>query len=435
MQKLKRALGLFEVSVYGIGLILGAGIYALIGEAAGVAGNSLWMSFVFAAIIASFTGLSYAELSSLFPKSAAEYVYVEKAFKRRSLSFVIGWMTIFTGLFSSATVALGFGGYFSSLMSSLSNVPILFGAVLLIILMSLLNFYGIEQSSKANILFTAIEAFGLFFIIFLGLGHLGSVNYLDMPFGFSGIFTAAALIFFAYLGFEDIANIAEETKNPRKTLPKAMIISIFATTLIYILVSLSVVSILPWNELAQSSAPLADVASRALPGSSNFLSAVALFATANTVLIMLIVTARMLYGMANDGALPKILSKVHRKRRTPWISVAITMVFVLFFTIAVGNIRSVAEIANFGVLLVFVTVNTCLIYFRYSEPTLKREFKVPINIGKFPVLPLLGIIFSLFLMSHFKLITIVSGICFVMLGFVVFKLLEHFRASRVERQE
>ena len=337
-------------------------------------------------------------------------------------------MTIFTGIFSSATVALGFGGYLSSLLSGFLVIPIILGAIIAILGASFFNFYGIKESSKANIIFTLIEASGLFIIIILGIKYLGSVNYLEMPLGFSGVFTAAALIFFAYLGFEDIANIAEETKDPRKNIPMAMIISIVVTTLIYILVSLSVVSILPWNELAKSSAPLATVSSKALSGSSSLLSLIALFATGNTILIMLIVTSRMMYGMSRDGALPRILSKVHKKRRTPWVSVIITMLLVLIFTIAIGNLRSVAEIANFGVLLVFVTVNSSLIYLRYREPGMKRSFKVPINVGKFPVLPFLGIIFSLLLMSHFSIFTILFGLCVFFLGFLTFLIARNVHA-------
>jgi len=427
MPELKRALGLFETSVYGIGLILGAGIYALVGKAAGIAGNSLWLSFVFAAFIAALTALSYCELSALFPKAGAEYVYVQNSFRRDWLSFVVGWLFIFTVVFGAATVALGFGGYFSALLSPVIKIPVVIGGLILVVGMSFVNLYGIEQSSKLNIIFTALEMFGLLFIIALGIGHFGSVNYFEPPpGGFGAIFTAAALIFFAYVGFEDIANVAEETKKPEKTLPKAIVISVVVTTIIYILVSISAISILDWKTLGQSDAPLAEVAESALPGSSSLLSTIALFSTGNTVLILLIALSRMLYGMANAGALPKFLSKVSAKRKTPWIAGMLSMFTVLIFVL-IGDIRKVAEVSNFTILAVFISVNASLIYLRYSKPYLPRPFKVPLNLGKFPILPFFGIIFSLFLMSHFTTTTIISGTIILFMGFVLYKMLKHLQ--------
>ena len=151
MPKLKKTLTLFEASVYGIGLILGAGIYVLIGDAAAISGNSLWISFLFTSIIASFTGLSYAELASMFPKAAAEYVYVKNAFSGRYLPLVIGFLTIFVGLFSAATVALGFAGYLHDLIFGMVDLPLILLAVLIVITLSLLNFYGVKAVSYTHL--------------------------------------------------------------------------------------------------------------------------------------------------------------------------------------------------------------------------------------------------------------------------------------------
>lgn len=215
MNTLKRELSLTEVTLYGVGIILGAGIYALIGEGAGLTGNSLWLSFVIGAVIASLTGLSYAELASLYPKAAAEYVYVRESFGSKLLAFLIGWLILFTGITTVATVSLGFAGYFNGLF----GIPMLLVAIVLIVLLSYLNYLGIKQSSRINILFTLIEISGLILIItlaFLNFDTLRSVDYLAMPNGLEGLLAASALVFFAYIGFEDIANIAEETKNPQK---------------------------------------------------------------------------------------------------------------------------------------------------------------------------------------------------------------------------
>ncbi len=419
MPKLRRALGLFETSIYGIGVILGAGIYVLIGEAAAITGNSLWVSFLLTALIASFTGFSYAELSSMYPKAAAEYVYAKNAFKNRSFPFVLGWLIIFTGILSGSTVALGFGGYLHSFLSGFIIVPVIPLALALVFFLSLLNFYGIKESARFNVILTLIETLGLIFIIFLGLGYIGSVDYTEMPAGMGGVFSAAALIFFAYLGFEEMANIAEEAKNARKTVPLAILISLVVTTILYILVSISAVSILPWQELGQSVAPLADVAEAAMPGSSPLLYFIALFATLNTVLIILVVTSRMFYGMGKDTRMLRSLSIVHKKRRTPWISVFVTMIFVMVFTL-IGDIGVVALIADLGSFMIFLLVNVSLIVLRYRKPYTKRPFKVPLNIGKFPVLPFLGIISCMFMMFHFDCFTILFTVSILAAGFVTF---------------
>ncbi len=422
MPKLKRTLGLFESSVYGIGLILGAGIYVLIGKSAAITGNSLWFSFLLTAIIASFTGLSYAELSSMFPKSAAAYFYVKNAFKENYLPFVVSWLIIFTQVFTGSAVALGFSEYFQGFVGIES--PILW-AILLIVGLSLLNFYGIKESAKLNVIFTLIEALGLVFIIYLGLGYIGSVNYFEMPNGIGGVFTGAGLIFFAYLGFQEIANITEETKDATKNIPIAIIISIIVTTVLYVLVAISVVSIVPWQTLGEAEAPLTFVAESAMPNSSLLLTIIALFATLNTVLITLIVASRMIYGVSRDTKIFKTLSKVHKKRRTPWVAVLVTMFLVSGFTL-LGEIKLVALIADVGSFMIFMVVNISLIVLRYKKPNLKRPFKVPLSIGRMPIIPLLGLVSCFLMILHFEFYIILSGILIVGTGFLVFYLKDKF---------
>jgi len=350
--ELKRRISLFGVTLYGIGNILGAGIYALIGEVVGHTGNISWLVFIIASVIGALTGLSYAELSAMYPKSAAEFVYTEEAFKIRLLSFLLGWIIIFSGIFSAATVALGFASYLAALIGISPIFLVVTFAVLLIVILSLINFVGIRASTWTNILFTLIEASGLILIIIIGIPYLGSVNYFVLPIGssFGSIFSAVALIFFAYIGFEDIANVAEEVKKPARNLPRAIIYSIIVTTVLYCLTAISVVSILPYDEIANSQAPLSSVVSAVLgPIGGILMSFIALFATANTVLIMMIVTSRMMYGMARDKALPEGLSKVSTKFKTPALAVLATMILTiiplgLYF---IGDISTVAEATVF----------------------------------------------------------------------------------------
>ena len=414
MIELKRHMGLFHTTMYGIGLILGAGIYVLIGEAAGIAGNAVWLSFIFGVIAAVFAGLSYAELASMYPKAAAEYVFVKNAFRSNFLAFIIGWLTLFTSIIAATTVALGFGGYFAAIF----DYPIIISAVLLIGILSFVNFFGIRESSWTNIVFTIIEAAGLALIIYIGFTFTTAepINYFENPFGISGISLAFVLIFFAFIGFEDIVNIAEETKNPKKVLPRAIILSISITAIIYILVSLSAIRVLSWQELGSSLAPLADVAERALGSTGQLtMSLIALFATANTVLIILLAGSRILYGMAVQRSLPLLLGKVHFKTKTPWVAVLAIMLISTIF-VFIENIVTVANITVFAIVITFAMVNLSVILLRYREPTLERPFRTPINIGKFPILSLFGVIISAYMMTQFNAYVISVGVGIVGAG-------------------
>ncbi len=420
--KLKRRVSLFALTVYGVGNVLGAGIYALIGEVLGKTGNLSWLAFILASITGALTGLSYAELSAMFPKSAAEFVYTEEAFKIRILSFILGWIIIFSGILSASTVALAFGGYLSDLISIPSIFLNIICAIILVLILSIINFIGIKTSTRTNILFTLIEASGLIIIIIISFFGKQEPNYFILPSGssFAVIFSAVALIFFAYIGFEDIANIAEEVKEPHKNLPKAIIYSIIITTILYFFTAIAVVSILPYNQIAASEAPLNAVAREVLGSvGGTIMSFIALFATANTVLIMLIVTSRMMYGMARDKALPKGLSRISPKYRTPIISVLLTMGFTII-PILFGDISLVAHATVIGVLINFILVNISLLALRKKKPDIERPFELKPSIKGFPVIALLGSIICIALLFTFNWYIILIQIIIILCGIVVF---------------
>src|SRR3989344_2661208 len=210
---LRKELGIVQVTIAGVGIILGAGIYALLGVAAGTSGNATWLAFLISALIALFTGLSYAELSSMFKGDAGEYDYIKTAIHKK-YAFFIGMSMIAAGFISAAAVSLGFAGYFTQLI----HMPLILAAILLVILMTLINFIG------------------LVIIIVLGFKSFGSVDYFEMPNGLSGVFSSAALVFFAYMGFESIVKLGEETKDSSKVIPKALIYSVIITSILYVLV-------------------------------------------------------------------------------------------------------------------------------------------------------------------------------------------------------
>ena len=414
MSELKRHMGLFHLTMYGVGLILGAGIYVLIGEATAFAGNSVWISFLFGIIIAMFAGLSYAELTALFPKAAAEYTFVKHAFKNNFLAFIIGWLTAITSMITAATVSLGFGGYLAQFV----NLPITISAVLLIGGLSIVNFIGIKESTWANTIFAIITAGGLVLIIFLGMTYetTEQIDYFEMPHGTTGIILAFVLIFFAFIGFEDMANVAEEVKRPKKTIPRAIILSVIITGILYILVSLSVVRVINWEELGQSAAPLAAIAERSLGIQGSIaLSAIALFATASTVLITLVAGSRILYGMAHNKSLPLSLGKIHSKTKTPWIAVIGILITSIAFTL-IGDIVIVANITVFAVVITFAMINLSVIVLRYTEPNLERSFRVPVNIGRFPLLPLFGFGVTIYMAIQFEMEVMLVGFAIMAAG-------------------
>jgi len=416
--ELKKELSLFETTVYGIGVILGAGIYAIIGKAAGVSGDSFWLSFVIAGLIAAFTGLSYAELSSMYPKSASSYVYTRKAFNRRSLSFVIGWVVIVGLIVAGATVALAFSGYFASLFST----PIVPVAIASIALFTAVNYIGIKESAKFNIISTFIEAGGLIIIVILGLSFWGNpdINYFDMQAGIPGLLAGVTLVFFAFIGFEDLANISEETKNATKVIPRALLISLAFSAILYILVAISAVSVLGSAALATSSAPLTDVAVAVIgPQILWIYSIIALFATGNTMLIFLIVASRMLYGISNEGGLPKFFGQLHTIRRTPYFSILFVGLIASVLTL-IGDIGIVASLTDIGVFIAFFFVNLSLVWLRFTKPKEKRPFRMPVNIGKFPLIAALGAVTCFYMLFHFEPVIVLAEVVVIIVGAAVY---------------
>lgn len=408
---LSRRLGLAATTLTGIGVILGAGIYVLVGVATATAGNAVWLSFLFAAFGAALTGLSYARLSKLRPKNAPEFQYVNMAFGR-SLAFLAGWLVLWAGIISAAAVALGFAAYLTHLL----GVPYLFSAIGLIMLSSLVVFLGVGESAILAGVLTIIEAAGLLLIIGIGIPHFGKVDLLEMPSGIAGVFGAASLVFFAFLGFEGMANFSEEMKNPERDLPKAIFLALGISTIFYILVSLSAVSVLDWSKLSQSDAPLALVAAQVLGEKADLLlTLIALASTANTVLLLLLAASRSLWAMSCAGVLPMTFCVIGKNRRTPWITIIMVGLFASLFAL-VGNIAEVAEFTNFATLLAFAAVNASALRLFGNEVLHSRYKHILLNI----VLPVSGFIVSLFLAANTGWRAALFGTLLLCAGVVVY---------------
>ena len=363
---LRRRLSLPLLVLYGTGITIGAGIYVLIGAVAGHAGSYAPWSFLLAAIVMALTVASYAELSTRFPVSAGEAVYVRAAFQSRLFSKLVGLLTIAIGVVSSSAVALGSAGYIQQFVDLPQSVIV----VIVIAVLGAVAAWGILESVLLASVFTLIEAGGLVVVIVAGIRAdlpiaAALVNW--PPFeasALSGVAFGGLLAFFAFIGFEDLANIVEEAKVPHRDIPRAMVLTLVISTILYVLVAGVAISAVSVEELSSSPAPLSLVFRKIAGASPATISAVAIVATLNTILAQMTMAARVIFGMARDGDLPKTLARVNPLRGTPLRATALiaasTIPLALIFDLA-----WLAESTSLATLVVFALVNLALLRLRY----------------------------------------------------------------------
>lgn len=379
---LKRSLSLPLIAFYGLGTILGAGIYALVGEVAKQAEQFTPLSFLVASIIAIFTAVSYAELSSRFPQSAGSALYIRKAFGQKWLSGLIGWVVVSTGVISAATISHGFVQYFE-LFFPLSPYIII---TLLVAVLGGLAIWGIRESATVIMLMTIIEVGGLLMIIFYGRHTFGFIDlsHITVPTSFDGILMGAFIAFYAYIGFEDMVNTAEETINPEKTLPIAIFIAVFSATILYVLVAWVIVGSFSGEVLAQTRMPLVEIIKQ--QGQSPILFAIiALISICNGILVQIIMASRLIYGMAKQENAPKIFSRVNSKTQTPIYSTLLVLFIILIFAYALP-ITTLAKITSTIMLCVFLMIHVSLIKIKLTENKIPGTFSLPIM---FPMISIL----------------------------------------------
>ncbi|MDG6985130.1 MAG: amino acid permease [Nitrososphaerota archaeon] len=404
-QSLRREAGLFQVVTYGVGNIIGAGIYVLVGDASGLAGNYVWLAFLVGAVVALFTGLSYAELAAVYPKAASEYVFLGKAYGNRTLSFLTQWMMLVTEVVAAAAVALGFAGYLSTVV----QVPLIPTAAALLVVVTVVALAGVRQSLVVNTVLSLVAVGGLLLVVGAGVGRFGSVSYTQSANGVPGILAATILVFFAYIGFDNISNLSEETKRPEKTVPRGLLISLSLSTILYILVGIASVSLVSWPKLSASEAPLALAVSTVLgrPG-FDVLTVTALLTTLNTVLVLLMVSSRIIYGLGREGALPRVLGKVDKRTGAPIVASVFTLAVALA-VLPLGQIGTIAKVTSFGSLLTFALVNVAMLHLRRVAPHLSRPFRVPLSVGWVSVTGLLGVVSCVVLLSQFDVLSFTLG--------------------------
>ena len=380
MTTLARQLGLGTLVIYGIGDILGTGIYALVGKVAGSAGADTILAFVAAGVVALVTGLTYAELAARIPHSAGASAYCARAFRHPVIPFLIGVLVLMSGVTSAATASLAFHGYLEVHLLS----PPWLAAAVLIALLSFINFIGIRQSARTNNVLTAIELFGLLVVIGVGMHAAGTAQApealarsLAPQWEATAIFAGATLAFYAFVGFEDLVNLSEEAKEPARDVPRALLIAVVVTTVIYLLV----VSVVLWSmspaEAAATERPLLEVLARAgHPLSAGAFALIAITAISNTALANTIMASRLLYGMARQGLMPTLLARVHAVRRTPVASILLTAVIILLLVVT-GGVTVLAQTTGCLLMVVFLFVHLSLIRVRRAEETPPACFHVP----------------------------------------------------------
>lgn len=378
---LERSIGLFALVVYGVGDMVGAGIYGTIGQVAHSMGNAVWMAFVVSMIAALLTGLTYASLASRYPRAAGAAYVTQRAFGFPFLSYVVGLAVVASGLTSMATGSRVFAATLGPLVGS-PPVWLVFAGFLLVL--AAVNFWGIRECVAVNIVCTVIEVGGLLLIIAVSLPHFGSVNYLETPpasggLGFPLVMSGAVLAFYAFVGFEDLLNLAEEVKNPRRTMPWGIVLAVLCATVVYVLVSIAAISVVPYADLGDSEkgAPMAQITKAAAPWIPHqAYTAITLFAVANTALMNFIMGSRLVYGMSRQGLLPRVLGTVHPARRTPHVAIATLLIIVLLLALA-GNIKELASATSLLLLLVFALMNAALILLKFRRGEEKGAFEIP----------------------------------------------------------
>lgn len=363
MPELRRSLTLPLVVLYGLGVTIGAGIYVLLGATAGRAGVHAPVAFVFAAVVVAFSAASFAELAARFPVSASEVAYVRAGLRSDRLSLIVGCLVLLSGVVSSATLSVGSTGYLREFINLNDTVLI----VIVVLAVGGIAAWGIVESVVLASIFTVLEVSALLAIVAVGFwadpGLVGELPRIWPSFGdgaaWVGISGASLLAFFAFIGFEDMVNLAEEVKEPERTLPRAIFLTLVLATLLYVLVTAVAVLSVPLQDLASSSAPLSYVFAHITGASPAVITAIAVFATLNGIIIQIIMAARVLYGMSRQGSLPAVFARVHPVTRTPLVATA-TVTGVVLMLALLFPLESLAEWTSRVILSIFILVNLSL---------------------------------------------------------------------------
>jgi APA family basic amino acid/polyamine antiporter len=437
--RLRRELTALDITVLGIGVIIGAGIFVLTGNAAATeAGPGIVLSFVLAGLICVFAALCYAELAAMVPVAGSAYTFTY-ATLGELVAFVIGWDLALEFIVGASAVAVGWSAYLNAtldqifdvtLPASISGPPAAEGGVInlpaiaIVLALGFLLVRGIRITAKANLAITAIIVAVLVLVIAVGVTEVNEDNWSPfLPFGWDGIVGGAAVVFFAYIGFDIVATTAEECRKPQRDMPIGIIGSLAVCTLLYFLVAGVVTGMRPYDQLG-GAAPLADAFSAAdRPYASSIVYAGALVALTNTVLILMLGQSRVAFAMARDRLFPPAVAKTHPRFGTPY---RITMIIMVLVSILAGftSIDTLADLVNIGTLFAFILVAIGVLLLRRADPERHRPFRTPF----IPVLPIVAVLLCIWLMVTLSGATWIRFIGWMVIGFFVYAFYSRHRS-------
>jgi len=440
---LKRTLTALSITAMGIGAIVGTGIFVLTGVAAAkYAGPGLILSFIVAGIVSGLAAICYAEFASTVPVAGSAYTY-SYATLGELVAWIIGWDLILEYAVGAAAVSIGWSGYVTDFLQSalgitlpkvltispfsggIINLP----AFLIILLVTALLIWGTSESSRVNSIIVGIKLLVILFFLVVGFGHINPANWSPfLPFGAGGIFRGAAIIFFAYIGFDQISTSAEEARNPSKDLPFGIIASLLICTVLYILVTATLTGIVSYTKLNVASPVSHALILLGLNAAGSIISIGAICGLTTVLIVLLYGQSRIFFSMSRDGLLPGLFSRVHPRFRTPYLSSLIVGIVVALVA-GLTPIDVVAELTNIGTLAAFVLVSAGVLILRRTQPNLRRAFRVP----WVPVIPILSMIGSFVLIVSLPPVTIIRFIVWLAIGLVIYFLYSR-RTSHLQRE-
>jgi APA family basic amino acid/polyamine antiporter len=425
---LKKNLKAKDIAAFGIGAVVGVGIFVATGTGAHLAGPAVIISFILAGIVAGLCALCYCELSTMFPVAGSTYSYSYIVFGE-IVAMIIGWCLTAEYLVASSAVASGWSGTFVGILKSFGIIlPKAFTAspsqggivdlpaILIIALITYILYYGMKESARVNNIIVGIKIAIIIIFVVLGVGHINTANYTPFaPFGFNGIFAATATIFFSFIGFDAISTAAEEAENPKRDIPLGLIACLIAVTLLYVSVAIVLTGMVPYSEIISENAVPGALARVGINWGAALVGAGAILGMISTIMVVLYGQVRVFMVMSRDGLLPKLFSKVHPTHKTPHISTVITGTIAAIIAGFVP-LDIIVEFLSTGTLLGFIAVSLAVIVLRKTMPDFKRIFKVP---GA-PFTPMISIICCFALLCNLKLITWIGFTVWLIIGLIVY---------------
>ncbi|WP_334150627.1 APC family permease [Hyphomicrobium sp.] len=401
---LHRVMGPWLLLLFVVGDILGTGIYALTGKVANLVGGAVWLPFLMAFAVALMTAFSYLELVTKYPRAAGAALYTHRAFGIHFLTFLVAFAVMSSGITSASTASRAFAANMSDAfgLGLADGIGITVAGLLFMAAVAAVNLRGVGESVKLNVLLTCVELSGLLIIIAIGFWAIGNgEGNVSRIFEFKadenaggllgGAIAATTLAFFAMVGFEDSVNMAEETKDPVRTFPKVLLLGLFITGAIYLLVSVSAITLVPPAELGEGEAPLLKVVAAGAPGFPlGLFGFITMFAVANSALINMLMASRLVYGMSRERVLPPAFGRIHAARRTPHVAIVFTTLIAFALIAFVGEVPALGGTTALLLVCVFAVTNVAVLVLR-RDPVGHAHFRAP------TLIPVLGAASCIFL--------------------------------------